>query len=43
VFDDVLDAFRDYPEDSAYQQRLAFEKMRRDGYRAARQAARGDG
>jgi len=42
VFDDVLAAFRDYPEDAGFQQRLAFEKMRRDGYRAARQAARGD-
>ena len=40
VIDDVLDAFRDYPEDPGYQQRIAFERMRRDGYRAARQAAR---
>ena len=43
VFDDVLDAFRDYPEDPGFQQRITFEKMRRDNYRTARQAARGDG
>ena len=43
VFDDVLDAFRGYPEDPGFRQRITFEKMRRDNYRTARQAARGDG
>lgn len=43
VFDDVLAAFRDYPEDPGFQQRIAFEKFRRERYAESRAAARGEG
>lgn len=38
VFDEII---ADYPDGEAPADRLAFEKGRREGYRAARQAARG--
>jgi NAD(P)-dependent dehydrogenase (short-subunit alcohol dehydrogenase family) len=40
VFDEVLDDFRDYPEDAGFAERTGFEKMRRETYAAARRAAR---
>ncbi|MBV8237581.1 MAG: SDR family NAD(P)-dependent oxidoreductase [Sphingomonas sp.] len=43
VFDDILTAFRDYPEDPGFQQRTGFEKFRRERYAEARAAARGEG
>lgn len=43
VFDDILAAFRDYPEDPGFQQRTGFEKFRRERYAEARAAARGEG
>ena len=42
VFDEIIDAFQDYPEDPGYQQRVGFEAGRREGYRKARAAARGE-
>ncbi|OJU17873.1 MAG: short-chain dehydrogenase [Sphingomonas sp. 66-10] len=42
VFDDILAAFRDYPEDPGFQQRTGFEKFRRERYAEARAAARGE-
>jgi hypothetical protein len=43
LFDEIVAEFRDYPEDAGYAQRLGFEKGRREGYKAARAAARGEG
>jgi len=43
LFDEIIAEFRDYPEDAGYAQRLGFEKGRREGYKAARAAARGEG
>lgn len=43
VFDDVLAAFRDYPEDPGYTERTGFEAFRRQRYAEARAAARGEG
>lgn len=43
VFDGILAAFRDYPEDPGFQQRTGFEKFRRERYAEARAAARGEG
>jgi len=43
LFDEIIAEFRDYPEDASYAQRLGFEKGRREGYKAARAAARGEG
>jgi len=40
LFDEILADFRDYPEDPGFAERIGFEKMRRDGYKAAREAAR---
>jgi NAD(P)-dependent dehydrogenase (short-subunit alcohol dehydrogenase family) len=43
VFDEIIAEFRDYPEDAGYAERVAFEQTRRESYKAARAAARGDG
>lgn len=43
VFDEILADFRDYPADPSTDQRLGFERMRRDSYAAARQRARDRG
>ncbi len=43
VFDEIIAAFEDYPEDPGYAQRIGFEEMRRERYRAARAEARGAG
>ena len=43
LFDEVVAEFRDYPEDPGFQQRIGFEQGRREGYKAARAAARGEG
>jgi NAD(P)-dependent dehydrogenase (short-subunit alcohol dehydrogenase family) len=43
LFDEIVAEFRGYPEDAGYAQRLGFEKGRREGYRAARATARGEG
>lgn len=40
VFDEILADFRDYPQDAGFDQRVGFEKMRREGYAKARRAAR---
>jgi NAD(P)-dependent dehydrogenase (short-subunit alcohol dehydrogenase family) len=40
LFDDVLADFRDYPADPSFEQRTGFEKMRRERYKEAREAAR---
>jgi NAD(P)-dependent dehydrogenase (short-subunit alcohol dehydrogenase family) len=39
-FEEVLADYRDYPEDPGYEQRIGIEAMRRQGYKAARDAAR---
>ena len=43
LFDEIVAEFRDYPEDAGFAQRVGFEKGRREGYKAARAAARGEG
>lgn len=43
VFEEIVGAFRDYPKDEGYDQRVGFEKGRRESYKAARAAARGEG
>jgi NAD(P)-dependent dehydrogenase (short-subunit alcohol dehydrogenase family) len=43
VFGETIAAFRDYPADPGYAQRLDFEKGRRDGYKAARAGNLGEG
>jgi NAD(P)-dependent dehydrogenase (short-subunit alcohol dehydrogenase family) len=40
VFDEILADFRDYPADPGHEQRIGFEKFRRDSYAKARAAAR---
>jgi short-subunit dehydrogenase len=40
LFDEVLADFRDYPADPSFEQRTGFEKMRRERYKEAREAAR---
>ena len=42
LFDEIVAEFRDYPEDAGFAQRVGFEKGRREGYKAARAAARGE-
>jgi hypothetical protein len=39
-FEEVLADYRDYPQDLGYDERIAMEAMRRQGYKAARDAAR---
>jgi NAD(P)-dependent dehydrogenase (short-subunit alcohol dehydrogenase family) len=40
LFDEVLADFRDYPQDPSFEARTGFEKVRRERYREAREAAR---
>lgn len=40
LFDEVLADFRDYPQDPSFEARTGFEKMRRERYQEAREAAR---
>jgi NAD(P)-dependent dehydrogenase (short-subunit alcohol dehydrogenase family) len=40
LFGEVLADFRDYPQDPGSEQRIGFEKMRRESYRKGREAAR---
>jgi NAD(P)-dependent dehydrogenase (short-subunit alcohol dehydrogenase family) len=42
LFDEIIDAFQDYPEDPGFAERIGFEKGRRESYKAARMAARRD-
>jgi NAD(P)-dependent dehydrogenase (short-subunit alcohol dehydrogenase family) len=42
VFDEIIGEFRDFPADPGFEQRVAFEKGRRDGYKAARAGNRGN-
>jgi NAD(P)-dependent dehydrogenase (short-subunit alcohol dehydrogenase family) len=39
LFDETLADYRDYPNDVGYEQRIAFEKMRRDGFAETRRKA----
>jgi NAD(P)-dependent dehydrogenase (short-subunit alcohol dehydrogenase family) len=39
LFDETLADYRDYPPDAGYEQRIAFEKMRRDGFAETRRKA----
>ncbi len=39
LFDEILDDYRDYPQDSGFEQRVAFEKMREDRFAETRRAA----
>jgi NAD(P)-dependent dehydrogenase (short-subunit alcohol dehydrogenase family) len=39
LFDEIIDAFRDYPADAGIEQRLRFEATRRERYAEARRAA----
>lgn len=39
IFDEIVSDYRDYPEDPGFQQRIAFEKMRADGFAATRRKA----
>ena len=39
-FEEVLGYYRDYPQDPGYEQRIAIEAMRRQGYKEQREAAR---
>ncbi|MPT47730.1 MAG: SDR family NAD(P)-dependent oxidoreductase [Sphingobium sp.] len=41
IFDEILADFRDYPQDPGYDQRIGFETMRRDNFRATRRSVRG--
>jgi NAD(P)-dependent dehydrogenase (short-subunit alcohol dehydrogenase family) len=43
VFDETIAAFRDYPADPGYAERLAFEAGRREGYKSARAGNVGEG
>ena len=38
--DEILADYRDYPEDAGHDQRVAFEKVRRDNFAATRRKAR---
>ncbi len=40
IFDEILADYRDYPQDAGYDQRVAFEKIRRDGFAETRRKAR---
>jgi len=40
LFDEILADYRDYPPDSGYEQRLAFEKLRRDNFVETRRKAK---
>jgi NAD(P)-dependent dehydrogenase (short-subunit alcohol dehydrogenase family) len=40
IFDEILADYRDYPQDAGFAQRVAFEKVRRDGFAEARRKAR---
>lgn len=39
LFDETLADYRDYPQDPGYEQRIAFEKMRRDSFAETRREA----
>jgi NAD(P)-dependent dehydrogenase (short-subunit alcohol dehydrogenase family) len=39
LFDETLADYRDYPRDAGYEQRIAFEKMRRDSFAETRRKA----
>ncbi len=39
LFDEILDDYRDYPQDPGFEQRVAFEKMREDRFAETRRAA----
>jgi NAD(P)-dependent dehydrogenase (short-subunit alcohol dehydrogenase family) len=41
VCDEILEDFRDYPVDSGHEQRLGFEKTRRESYRQQRKGLKG--
>lgn len=40
LFDEILEDYRDYPKDPGYDQRVGFEKIRRDGFAETRRRAR---
>lgn len=40
IFDEILADYRDFPKDAGFDQRVAFEKVRRDGFAEARRKAR---
>ncbi len=40
IFDEILADYRDYPRDAGYDQRVAFEKIRRDNFTETRRKAR---
>ena len=40
LFDEILADYRDYPQDAGYDQRIGFEKMRRDSFAETRRKAR---
>jgi NAD(P)-dependent dehydrogenase (short-subunit alcohol dehydrogenase family) len=40
IMDEILADYRDYPEDTGYEQRVAFEKMRRESFAETRRQAR---
>jgi NAD(P)-dependent dehydrogenase (short-subunit alcohol dehydrogenase family) len=40
IFDEILADYRDYPQDTGYEQRVAFEKIRRDSFAATRRKTR---
>src|SRR5690606_33899990 len=40
IMDEILADYRDYPQDEGYEQRVAFEKMRRDNFAETRRQAR---
>ena len=42
LFDEIVGEFRDYPKDSGYDERVAFEQGRRERYKEARVEARGE-
>lgn len=39
LFDEILDDYRDYPQDAGHDQRVAFEKIRRDNFAETRRKA----
>ena len=41
MFDETLADFRDYPADPGFEQRIDFEKTRRDSYRQQRRGLKG--
>ena len=40
LFDEIIADYRDYPEDAGFDQRVAFEKVRRDNFAETRRKAR---